>query len=231
MTRSEQHLVQQRAGKKMAACALVCALALSAGVTATLGAPLKATLGAPLKHVPLPRPRPHILGATVGTAPARAEFYPASLPPAASAIPKDDPALAFSSGPSVSKPDLDAVKQAIDLVHRGKTQEATDVERQIQDPVARKLVEWTILRSDDNTADSSRYRSFIAANPGWPSLIMFRKRGEAMLWQERAGLSTIRAFTGDRPISGKGRFALARDCPQRQQGFVAAPIGQRLGGQ
>jgi soluble lytic murein transglycosylase len=31
-----------------------------------------------------------------------------------------------------------------------------------------------------------------------------------MLWQERADLATIRAFTGDRPLSAKGRFALGR---------------------
>jgi soluble lytic murein transglycosylase len=102
------------------------------------------------------------------------------------------------------------VKQAIDLARRGKTQEATDVQHHIQDPLARKLSEWAMLRSDDNTADFSRYRDFIAANPSWPSLIMFRKRAEAMLWQERADLATVRGFTGDRPISGKGRFALGR---------------------
>src|SRR6202040_2591102 len=137
--------------------------------------------------------------------------YPtASLAPSASVALKNEPALPFSSTTSVPKPDLDAVKQAIDLARRGKPQEATDVQRRIQDSVARKLTEWAILRSDDNTADSSRYRNFIAANPSWPSLIMFRKRAEAMLWQERADLATVRAFTGDRPISGKGRFALGR---------------------
>src|SRR5262249_9400944 len=138
----------------------------------------------------------------------KAVYQTASLPPSALALPKDE--LAFSSTVSISKSDLNAVKQAIDLARRGKTQEAADVQHHIQDPLARKLTEWAILRSDDNTADFSRYRNFIAANPSWPSLIMFRKRAEAMLWQERADLATIRAFTGDKPISGKGRFALGR---------------------
>ena len=31
-----------------------------------------------------------------------------------------------------------------------------------------------------------------------------------MLWQEHADLATIRAFTGDKPVSAKGRFALGR---------------------
>ena len=168
----------------------------------------------PLKYVPLPRPRPHIAVAhpstTTGAALPKAEFHTASLAPAASVALKNEPALPFSSTTSVSKPDLAAVKQAIDLARRGKSQDATDVQHRIQDPLARKLVEWAILRSDDNDADFSRYRNFIAANPSWPSLTMFRKRGEAMLWQERADLTTIRAFTGNKPISGKGRFALGR---------------------
>src|SRR5205085_9557130 len=50
----------------------------------------------------------------------------------------------------------------------------------------------------------------VAANPSWPSLVMFRRRAEAMLWQERADLAAIRAAFGDRLVSAKGRFALGR---------------------
>jgi soluble lytic murein transglycosylase len=192
-------LILQSTRNKATAGALAVALALLSGVA----------VAAPPLPVPLPRPRPH----TAATAPAstiRAEFHPASLAPAASAVPKDDPALPFSLDASVSKSDLSAVKEAIDLARRGRTQEATTLEQHIGDPLARNLVEWAILRSDDNDADFSRYRNFIAANPSWPSLIMFRKRAEAMLWQERADLATVRAFTGDRPTTGKGRFALGR---------------------
>src|SRR5262249_59936770 len=103
----------------------------------------------------------------------------------AAAIANGETALVFSSNASVAKPDLDAAKQAIDLVHRGKTQEATDAQHRIADPLARKLVEWAILRSDDNNADFSRYRNFIAANPSCPSLIMLRNRAEHLLWQRQ----------------------------------------------
>jgi soluble lytic murein transglycosylase len=37
-----------------------------------------------------------------------------------------------------------------------------------------------------------------------------RKRAEARLWQERSDPATVRAFVGNRPVSAKGRFALAR---------------------
>ena len=168
----------------------------------------------PAKQVPLPRPRPQIAlahaGAVAGPTAQKAEFRTASLAPSASAALRNTPALPFSSAPTLSKSDLDAVKQAIELARRNKPGDATEVQSRIQDPLARKLVEWAILRSDENNADFSRFRSFIAANPSWPSLVMFRKRGEAMLWQERADLAAIRSFTGDKPISGRGRFALGR---------------------
>jgi soluble lytic murein transglycosylase len=202
MIRPQGGLVLEGTRNKVTVGALTGALALSSSVA--MGA------GTPLKQVPLPRPRPHIAGIAPGSASAKAQYHTASLPPAATAIPRDEPALSFSSDAVVSKTDLAGVKEAIDLARHGKTQDATAIEQRVEDPVARKLIEWAILRSDDNTADFSRYRSFIAANPSWPSLIMFRKRAEAMLWQERADLATIRAFTGDRPITGKGRFALGR---------------------
>jgi peptidoglycan lytic transglycosylase len=193
-----------------AACALVSLLALASG--AALASP-------PLKQVPLPRPRPAILGPKVSAVPtaapvvtgataAKAVFHTASLTPSAAL--KDEPALSFGHSPSLSAADLASVKHAIDLARHGKTRDATDVQARIEDPLARKLVEWAILRSDDNTANFSRYRNFIAANPNWPSLMMFRKRAEAMLLQERADLATVHGFTGDKPLSGKGRFALGR---------------------
>src|SRR6516165_330670 len=43
-----------------------------------------------------------------------------------------------------------------------------------------QVVEWIILRSDRNGAGSARYATFIAANPSWPSLAMFRRRAEAL---------------------------------------------------
>ena len=76
----------------------------------------------------------------------------------------------------------------------GRIGEASAIERDISDPLARKLVEWVILRSDDNEAEFARYSAFIAANPSWPSIVTFRRRAEATLWQERAGSATVRGY-------------------------------------
>ncbi len=106
--------------------------------------------------------------------------------------------------------DLAAVKNAIELVRKGKTSDATAAGKAIGDPAAQKLVEWFVLKHPDGAANFARYDSFIADNPGWPSMGQLRRRAEACLWQERSDAATVHRFTGDRPASAKGSFALAR---------------------
>jgi soluble lytic murein transglycosylase len=106
--------------------------------------------------------------------------------------------------------DLAAVKNAIDLVRKAKSGEATAIKKTIDDPAAQKLVEWFILRHPDAEANFSRYAAFIADNRGWPSMALLRRRAEARLWQERIDAARVHSFTGDQPASAKGRFALAR---------------------
>src|SRR5262249_5570544 len=60
------------------------------------------------------------------------------------------------SGPA-SAEDVAHVKTAVGLARQGKSSQATDEQRAISDPAARKLVEWAILRSDNNNADYPRY--------------------------------------------------------------------------
>jgi soluble lytic murein transglycosylase len=106
--------------------------------------------------------------------------------------------------------DLAKVKEAIDLARKAKTEDATTVRNGIADPAGQRLVEWFILRHSETTANFSRYAAFIAANPEWPSMALMRRRAEARLWQERSDATTVHAFTGDRPTTAKGKFALAR---------------------
>jgi soluble lytic murein transglycosylase len=106
--------------------------------------------------------------------------------------------------------DLAAIRDAIDLARKGKTTDATAVQKTIGDPAARKLVEWFILRHPEVDANFSRYAAFVAENPSWPSIALMRKRAEARLWEERDDAATVRNFVGGQPTSAKGRFALAR---------------------
>ena len=132
---------------------------------------------------------------------------------AASARRKPAPPIDVSAPTAAVSPlsgDLAAVKQAIDLVRKAKTGEATMIEKTIGDPAAQRLVEWFILRHPDAEAGFGRYAAFIADNPSWPSMRPMRRRAEARLWQERADAATVRSFTGGQPASARGRFALAR---------------------
>lgn len=113
------------------------------------------------------------------------------------------------AGPQLSG-DLAAVRDAIVAARKGKTNDATEIQAQITDPVGRKLVEWYLLRHSESQANFSRYAAFIAANPDWPSMALLRRQAEARLWQEHSDAATVHGFTLDQPISAKGKFALAR---------------------
>jgi soluble lytic murein transglycosylase len=172
--------------------ASLCAIRAGAGIIAialpALAAPAVAN------DVPLPRPRPAAFGQA-----GIAQRPPVVAPSAAAAE------------SALSAADLAAVKQAIEFLHAHNAGAASETENQITDPVARKLVEWAILRDDDSAIEFARYSRFINENPGWASLTLFRRRAEAMLWQSPAGPAVVRAFfASTKPLTAKGRFALAR---------------------
>jgi soluble lytic murein transglycosylase len=129
------------------------------------------------------------------TAPARKPISPA--------------AVAATS--STSKEDLDALENVIELIRRHSPDDATQSEATISDPVAKKLAEWIILRSDNNNASVERYRVFLVANPSWPSQIFLRKRLEAAMWDDKREDQVVWSwFENESPLSAKGRFALAK---------------------
>jgi soluble lytic murein transglycosylase len=166
------------------------------------------------------------ISAPLTIAPATGSIVPASLSAipssgvlqepggsAARSAPPLRPALPFATTTSTSTSplDLSAVKQALDLVRKNRQDEATDIENTISDPVARKVVEWVILRSDTGSNDFSRYAAFIVANPSWPSITTLRRRAEGVLWQERVDPQTTLAFfASEPPHTAKGHFAYAR---------------------
>jgi soluble lytic murein transglycosylase len=131
----------------------------------------------------------------------------AALPPAR----KPPAAAAVAATSSTSQADTEALENVIELVRKHKPADATQAQAAISDPVAKKLAEWIILRSDDNGASVERYRAFIATNPSWPSQTFLRRRIEAALWDDHRDDATVWAwFANESPLSAKGRFSLAR---------------------
>ena len=106
---------------------------------------------------------------------------------------------------------MQALENVIELVRNRKPGDATQAEAAISDPLAQKLAEWIILRSEDNGASVERYAAFLAANPSWPSQTFLRRRIEAALWDDhRDDATVLKWFEGQSPLSAKGRFALAK---------------------
>jgi soluble lytic murein transglycosylase len=181
--------------------------------------------------VPLPKPRPIARSVVPKTTPPEATTAPArdtktaALPPplaapapaarqrVASPTPARKPVTpaAVAATTSTSRADMDALENVIEQVRNRKPDDATQTEASISDPVARKLAEWLILRSDNNNATVERYRAFIAANPSWPSQTFLRRRLEAALWDDHRDDALVWSwFENESPLSAKGRFVLAK---------------------
>ncbi len=180
--------------------------------------------------VPLPKPRPiarnvvpkpAAQAAAATHTPTAAPAAPAPAPPVLAPATRQHAALppprkpvtpaAVAATSSTSQADKDALENVIELVRKQKSADATQAQAAISDPVARKLAEWLILRSDNNGASVERYRAFVSGNPSWPSQTFMRRRIEAALWDDRRDDGTVWSwFENDLPVSAKGKFVLAK---------------------
>jgi soluble lytic murein transglycosylase len=160
--------------------------------------------------------------APVALTPAPGSAAPASPAPALAPATRQHAALpaparkplapaAMAATSSTSQADKDVLENVIELARKRKPADATQAEAAISDPVARKLAEWLILRSDDNGVPVERYRAFLASNPSWPSQTFLRRRIEAALWDDHRDDATVWAwFENESPLSAKGKFSLAK---------------------
>jgi soluble lytic murein transglycosylase len=173
-------------------------------------------------HVPMPPARPAATAAVLPKSGALAHAFASAVPmpittamaattdvPAESAPPRP---LAYAPGAPPSAGDVETVKEALKLARAGKSDAAAARQATVRDRVGQKLVEWEILRADNNSnVGFARYANFIEANPHWPSVTMLRRRAEAQLWHENRDPETVFAFfKKHQPISARGRLAMAR---------------------
>jgi soluble lytic murein transglycosylase len=181
----------------------------------------------PAAAAPAPKSHPTASGSPPKAAPApavTATVRPSASPPRPAAAPVLAPATRQHAAPrkpvvpaavaatsSTSQGDKETLASVIELVRKRKAGDATNEAAGISDPVARKLAEWIILRSEDNGASVERYRAFLSANPSWPSQTFLRRRLEAAMWDDRRDDSVAWSwFENESPISAKGRFTLAK---------------------
>jgi soluble lytic murein transglycosylase len=119
--------------------------------------------------------------------------------------------FAIAPTTATSAADIALVKQVIEATRKGNEVVSDVALKSITDPVARKLAEWVILKSDNTKSSFQRFANFIAANPSWPHSPLFRRRAENALWNDKLDDGTVRAFFANRqPTTAKGRYVLAR---------------------
>jgi peptidoglycan lytic transglycosylase len=167
-----------------------------------------------IRHVPLPRKRPRVAGAGLSAfAQANVGLHGALFASRATfkriVRPVSGP-FAIAPTTSISAADIAKVKEVIAAARKGKEADADAAEKAITDPVASKLAEWVILRSDNTSPSFQRYAAFVNANPSWPHSPLFTRRAENALWNDQLDDATVLAFFANRkPTTAKGRFMLA----------------------
>ena len=124
-------------------------------------------------------------------------------------LPRDPASVDDLTPAPLPSADLAALDQTIRLIQQHRFSEATSLTASINNPAARKLVEWAYLRDSESPAGFDRYNAFLQANPEWSSMLL-RRRAETRLWQEGRGAATVRRFVGEQPASVPGRLAVAR---------------------
>jgi len=168
----------------------------------------------PAQIMPLPRKRPPVDSPALAYAQANVGTHGALFQSSATIKPLVRPTsgpFAIAHAAPTSAGDVAAIKRVIEAARKGKEADANAAEASISDPVARKLAEWIILRSDNTNPTFERYAAFVEANPSWPHSPLFRRRAENALWNDGVDDRTVRAFFArQQPVTAKGRYMFAR---------------------
>ena len=211
------------------------------------------------RQVPLPRPRPAAIANGKLTPPAahnapQAQKRPPEPAPGLSAFAQANTGMhalfatrakfrpmarpvagPFSVAPTTatSAADVALVRQVIDAARKGKETDADTAANAITDPVARKLAEWVILRSDNTNPEipalcriperQSELAAFAAVPPAR------RERAVERQARRRRGPGILRQEAADHrqgPLRARARPARARRS-RRRAGAGAAGLAQR----
>lgn len=121
------------------------------------------------------------------------------------------PAPTVGASSNIPGGDLAALKVAVNAARNGRAAEAMGAAQQLDDPVARTLVTWLVIRHAPNDLGFNAINEFIQEKPGWPTQSTLRRRAERVLFQENKDPAKAQAFFAEQPpLSGEGKVALAR---------------------
>lgn len=135
------------------------------------------------------------------------------------------PKAAAAPAPALSG-EYGTLRNAVTLAKNARGSEALAAAQQLDDPVARNLVTWLVIRNAPNDLGFDGIAAFLKDKPYWPTQSTLRKKAEAVLFAEKRSPQVVRAFFGDQaPLTGPGKIALARAfAAQGDQRITAALV-------
>src|SRR5690606_28327088 len=96
-------------------------------------------------------------------------------------------------------------------LRKGEWREVDRLRGRLSDPVARKLAEWTLIRSGQQAISYQRILAFMRNEPDWPTQTLLQRRAEEAMSAQGAPHAVIREFFAARkPATAVGRLAFAR---------------------
>lgn len=155
---------------------------------------------------------------------AKTDAKSAPKPTAKSSTPAT-PKPAATPAPALSG-EYGTLRNAVTLAKNMRGSEALAAAQQLDDPVARHLVTWLVIRNAPNDLGFDGIAAFLRDKPYWPTQSTLRRKAEAVLFAEKRSPQVVRAFFGDQaPLTGPGKIALARAfAAQGDQRITAALV-------
>lgn len=173
------------------------------GLAATTSSDSKSSAKPTAKPAAKPAAKPDSKAKTTDTKAAPKPTAKSAATPA-SAPPKLAPAPSLSGDHAV-------LRNAVTLAKNARGSEALAAAQQLDDPVARTLVTWLVIRHAPNDLGFDGIAAFLRDKPYWPTQSTLRRKAEAVLFAEKRSPQVVRAFFGDQaPLTGPGKIALAR---------------------
>lgn len=123
-------------------------------------------------------------------------------------IARYDAAIAQARDQSISAADAERLKKAFQKISALDAAGAKAERDAIEEPIARKMVDWFRLRGGQ--AEAREYREFMAQNPAWPNRELLVQRYEEALFTEGGTARAIKElFAKEPPRTAAGFAALA----------------------
>ncbi|CCJ06529.1 lytic transglycosylase domain-containing protein [Methylocystis sp. SC2] len=122
--------------------------------------------------------------------------------------------------------DTDGFIQAVAIYKAGDFAQGDDAASRLDAPLA-DAARWTGLRLHPREAGFRRIAEFLAAHPDWPAGDWLRRRAEQALVAERhADKSVLAWFADNKPLTGFGKYALARAIAREGDFETAAALAR-----